>query len=286
MLLFYKKQVGEKMKKIIHSTLLVFLVFSLLSCSEDSQSKTPQKGTLYFALFRVIPDVYQDQMFDFIKKNSIKTISIVAKDLTTEKEDSLTYLEFNDEGKIIRRNTIECTTLGCLPYNNRQVYSYKDGKIDRIDQYTFANNSKPTLYYWMLRDTSKMNLFDWEDFSYKGDSVFSESAISSWIFVNDSNDNFVYRSLMVNSAKHNKIENNFSYTDSAIQTSSKGWLSDNVYRRTIKLTDNGIKIFDEENDEMKLIQKWHMNSKGLPKSIDTYSDGKQKRIITLEYTFY
>lgn len=274
------------MKKLLYVLTLTLLAISIANCSGDSQSSKPQKDLRYFALFRIIPDVYQDKMFDFIKNNRIKTISIVAKDLSTNKTDSLTYIEFNNDGKLIRRTTIECTTLACLPYTNRQVYTYKDGKLDRIDQYTFSDNSKSTLYYWMLKDTSKMNLFDWEDFSYKGDTVFSESAISSWVFVNDSNNNLVYRRIMVNSAKHNKIENNVGYTDSTIQISRKGWLSDNVNRRNIKVTDNGIKIIDEENGNMELLQHWHMNAEGLPKTIETYYKDKPKRIITLGYTYY
>lgn len=273
------------MKKVIYVSFLISLLISLSSCNNDLQFNTPQKGVIHFALYRMFPDVYQNQMFDFIKKNSIKTISIVAKELATEKNDSLTYLEFDNNGKLKRRTTLECTTLGCLPYTNRQVYFYKDGKINRIDQYTFANNSKSTLYYWKLRDTSKMNLFDWEDYSYKGDTVFSESAISKRTFVNDSNNNLVYRRLMVKSTKQT-IENVFTYTDSTMQVSLKGWLSDKVTLRTIKITDEGIKIFSNENGNSKLIQHWHMNSEGLPNSIDTYHNGEHKRILTIGYTYY
>lgn len=273
------------MKKVIYVSLLVSLLISLSSCNNDLQSNTPQKGAIHFALFRIFPDVYQDQMFDFIKKNNIKTISIVAKDLATEKIDSLTYLEFDNEGKLIRRTTIECTTLGCLPYTNRQVYSYKDGNIDRIDQYTFADNSKSMLYFWNLRDTSKMNLFDWEDYSYKGDTVFSESAITKRTYVKGISDKIVFRRVVVNSTMQ-KIENKFANTDSTVHISSKVNFPEQIKYKIIKLTDDGIKIFDEENGDMELLQNWHTNSNGLPNSIDTFNEGKPKRVIKLDYTFY
>lgn len=273
------------MKKVIYISLLATLLISLSSCNNDLQSNTPQKEVIHFALFRIFPDVYQEQMFDFIKNNSIKTISIVAKDLPTEKNDSLTYLEFDNDGKLKSRTTLECTTLGCLPYTNRQMYSYKDGKIDRVDQYTFADNSKSTLYYWKLSDTSKMNLFDWEDYSYKGDTVFSESAITKRTYVKDTSDKIVLRKVMAKSTMQN-IENEFTNTDSTVHISSKVNFPEQIKYKTIKLTDDGIKIFEEENGDMELLQNWHMNLKGLPNSIDTYHNGEHKRTINIEYTYY
>ena len=273
------------MKKLLYALSLILISIFIANCSEDSHSYTPQEGAQYFALFRLIPDVYQEQMYDFIRDNSIKTISIVAKDIETERKDSLTYLEFDNEGKLIRRTTIECTTLGCLPYTNKQVYSYKSGRLDRINQFTFVDNSKSMLYYWNLADTSKMNLFDWEDYSYKGDTVFSESAISRWTFVKDSIDNLVYRKLMAKSTKQ-IIENEFIYSDSTIQISSKSNSLNENDQKVLSVGDDAIKISEFNNGKKNLIQHWHMDSKGMPHTIDTYHNGEQKRIITFVYTYH
>lgn len=155
--------------------LKIFLLLPILivfySCHSDLVTKKYETTILKNAVSFSIPQFQNNEEIELIKKHKIKSISYISFGNDSTDIDSLTYVEYDLEGRILRRTTKENTTQGCLPYMMRQEFAYEGNKIKKVTDYTFKYVANSTLENWLLRDTTQLEMFDWEDYSYNGDTV-------------------------------------------------------------------------------------------------------------------
>ena len=127
------------------------------------------------------------------------SMAFVKRDLGNDKADSLTYLRFNKDGKLIQRTTKEVSTVGCLPQTIVQTFRYDNNKIKRVENYTFKYKVNSVFDKWMETDTSRLNMFDWEDYNYNGDTIFVESGYAKWKIIKDNKGNLLGNILTIKS---------------------------------------------------------------------------------------
>ena len=117
--------------------------------------------------------------------------------------DSLTYLEFDSEGKLVQRTTDDVTSVGCLPKTIRQIFIYDKGKLKRVDNYTFKYKTNSMFEKWMEDDTLNLSKFDYEDYTYRGDTIIVESGYAIWKYVVDKDGNIIKRILKIKNNRPN-----------------------------------------------------------------------------------
>ena len=261
-----------------------FLIF-MNTLNNNSSKEIGVKNIIQFALYDMLQDVYPKGLFQYFKDHNIKTVSFVAKDYEKNKVDSLAYLEINNDGKLITRTTKECTTIGCLPYMNRQEYFYSNNKINRIDVYVFRNNKQSALSEWLKPDTSEFYKFDWNTYSYEGDTIFVDTGIALYKYLTDHNDNIIFRVMHIKNSNQ-IVYTNISYTDSTIIFKDKFNFGDTTLIEYCKMKNNHIELWSLNNKDSELVKEWIFNSTGLVNEIYNYRNGKIISKTKLSYTFY
>ncbi len=272
------------MKKI-NLIILVLLFLSAGGFINNHNRKSEIKNVIPFVLYDRLQDTYPPGLFEYFAGHKIKTISFVDEDIKTNKSDSLTYLELDRSGRITKRTTKECTTIGCLPYMNRHVYHYSNGKIKRIDVYVFKKNSQPVLAKWLTADTSALDKFDWNTYTYNADTTFVETGIADYKFVKNSKGEVVVRNMLIKSSKQT-LSSNFNYTDSTIFCETKFNWPEGVMTEQYKYHDDRVELWVNTDGTSKLASAWIIDPNGLISEIDNYRDGKVVSKIHLSYTFY
>lgn len=236
-----------------------------------------------------IPHLQSEQEIDILKRNKIKSMSLVERNMKNHNLDSLTFLEYDKEGRIIRRTTKECTTFGCLPYMNREVFSYKGNKIIKMKDYLFRYKEYSTYAKWTLKDTSRLNMFDWEDYSYKKETIRVESGSTVWKYIKGGNGNIVKQ---VCRAKSNNqlLIINYNYNDSiitaSILTKFNNHTSSDPYIIKYIADGNQVLIKTKNGKGENLDSKWVFNSKDLPVERITYKNGKIYEKTKISYAYY
>ena len=255
------------------------------SCSSNSSKNIASKNIMHFALYDDIQDVYPKGLFQYFKDHSIKTVSFISKNYETNKIDSLTYLEINNDGKLITRTTKECTTIGCRQNMNRQEYIYSNNKIKRIDVYVFKNNGQSVLSEWLNPDKSEFYKFDSNIYSYEGDTIFVETSILLYKYLTDSNDNIIFKSWHVKNSNQ-IVFNNINYSDSTIILKTKFNFSDITHTEHYKIKGNHVELWLIDNKIPKLVKEWIFDSTGLINEIYNYRNRKIISKTKLSYNFY
>jgi hypothetical protein len=172
--------------------IFVFSIFSLLlsNCRKEVVSLNPfEQLILESTVYSKISQLQSDKESRTLKNNSVKAMSFTREYTDSNKIDSLTYLRFNREGRLIQRTTNEMTTEGCLPNMIVQIFRYEDNKIKRVEGYTFKYKVNSVFEKWMETDTSRLNMFDWQDYNYNGDTIFIESGVAKWKYIKDKKGN-------------------------------------------------------------------------------------------------
>ena len=187
--------------------LKIFLLLPILivfySCHSDLVTKEYETTILKNAVSFSIPEFQNNEEIELIKKHKVKSVSYIAQNISVNEIDSLTFVEYDIDGKILRRTTKENTTQGCLPYMMRQEFTYEVNRIKKVTDYTFKFVANSTLENWLLRDTTKLEMFDWEDYTYNGDTVIVESGFAIHTYFKDDKGNIIKRTTL---AKTNKQE--------------------------------------------------------------------------------
>ena len=148
----------------------------------------------------IFNDISQLQSKSEIKtnrENRIRAMAFIKEYVDSAKIDSLTYLEFDREGKLAQRTTDDVTSVGCLPQTIRQIFIYDNGKLKRVDNYTFKYKTNSMFEKWMEDDTLNLNKFDYEDYTYRGDTIIVESGYAIWKYVVDKDGNIIKRILKI-----------------------------------------------------------------------------------------
>lgn len=274
-------------KNLVTSLIFSSLLLLIFGGKFKSEKNTANNNILQFALYCQINDMYQGELSEYFKAHKIKTISFVSKESGTNQIDSLTYLEIKKTGKIIRRTTKECTTIGCLPYMNRQEYHYKNGRLNQIDIYTFKNEYVPVISKWLDSDTSSLDKFDWNNYSYDKDTIFVETAISEYKFVKNKKGEITFRKTRIKSTNQ-IVDIDIHYKDSTIIMNLKPKFANAFSTEKFKIDKNHIELISNTNRDRKykLVKVFNFGSDGLVNDIKEFRNGKVISNTKLSYTFY
>jgi hypothetical protein len=174
------------------SFFIILTVIFYSGCIKEVVKLNPfQQSILESSVYSGLPQLQSPKESLILKHNRVMSMSFVTEYLDSNKIDSLTYLRFNKDGKLIQRTTDEVTTVGCLPQTIIQIFRYENNKIKRIENYIFKYKVTSVFEKWMETDTSRLKMFDWEDYNYNGDTIFVESGYAKWKFIKDKKDNLV-----------------------------------------------------------------------------------------------
>ena len=277
------------MKKIIIVQFFILLV--LCSCSNERNPVTLNKHEILEVAFSHHFAHFQSNIEQkLFKKYGVKSVSFIIDGKAKNNIDSVEYLTYDKDGRIISRTTSECSTEGCLSYIIRQTFIYANNKIKQMNDYKFKDKHKSFLYYWMVNDSSELSKFDSDDYSYNDNIILIESGSLIWKFITDKNGNITY------SYQYDKLTNNV--------VEVKYWHnnSDVIGQQKIGVTDpkfhffDSLQVFNDNIVKLKLLIslnpdkystfEYIFNSKGLLTEVINYEDGKFINRIKLTYTYY
>ncbi len=225
---------------------------------------------------------------DIIRKHNIRSASFVKVNDKHGTKDSTTFIEYDTEGRVKNLTTSRCNTLGCTLFKVRQQFHYTDNKIQRFGVYTFNRKYKWTKEYWMLKDTSELSLFHWENFSYNGDTTIIKSSLMKWKYVinnegkilNEISDNNT-RNKIIN-AKH---EVTYLYSDSTtslIMNDSE--MKDEMFLQMKVKDENTFSVY-QKSPYIKSIIEVKFNDIGLISEEIVYENDVLKSITKVNYSY-
>jgi hypothetical protein len=203
---------GIKMKLGL-ITILLITIFISIGCRKEVVSLNPyEQSILESAVFTDISRLQSGKEKEILSKNKIKNMSFINEYTNSDKLDSLGFLELDQKGKIIRRTYYD----ECLEKMIRQAFSYNDETLLRADHYTYRYKTNSALERWMEKDTSHLIKFEWEDYTYNGDTITVESGATIWKYIMDENGN-IKKSQTIAKTNSHKIEDIYITTPQGIQ---------------------------------------------------------------------
>ncbi|MDP2364183.1 MAG: hypothetical protein Q8M94_10485 [Ignavibacteria bacterium] len=260
----------------------ILIVF--YSCHSDLLTKKYEATILKNAISFSIPQFQNNEEIELIKKNKIKSVSYIAHIVSRNEIDSLTFIEYDLDGRILRRTTKENTTQGCLPYMMRQEFTYEGDRIKKVTDYTFKYVANSTLENWLLRDTTKLLMFDWEDYTYSGDTIIVETGFSTTKFIKDTTGNIIKRTLR---AKTNNqiLDNDYDYSNSVIHTQMTNQADVENHVVNYEINKN---VFNEawEINDKKYQEELIFDATGLLKKRIRYLNGEETSKTIVTYSYY
>lgn len=214
-----------KFTKII---LIAAIIISITSCQKEIVSLDNYSSTILDnAIMSTIPHLQSNKEIGLIEKHGIKSMSFIKQKVNSTELDSLTYIEFDRKGRMVRRTTKENTSIGCFANIYRQEYIYDDNRLKKVNIYTFKYKNNSVLENWLETDTSRLLLFDWENYTYDGDTTIVESGYATWKYIKDKNNSIIQQLIFV---KTNNQITSFNYTPTGI--GFKREFYDTVYDET------------------------------------------------------
>ena len=242
------------MKLVLLSVLFSFgLLF--ISCRQEIV-RLDQYGQIILdnSVFSDIPQLQSNSEIENIKTNKIRAMDYIKEYVDSSKVDSLTYLEFSIDGRLIQRTTSDITTVGCLHKIIKQVFNYDGDRIKRVDNYVFKYVTNSVLEKWMERDTSNLKRFDWEDYSYNGDTITVESGFAICKFIKNKDGKLIKTYLKLKT--NNQISDvDYNYTP---------------YGLLLKIKANNVKGQIEYDVKINTVET--LNSEANSKTEDIYND--------------
>lgn len=272
------------MKKTI--LLIPFLLsIILINCSKEVISLNGyEKAILDNSLYQSIPLLQSESESQILKKNQIKSLSLVIF-MNDDEPDSVTYIEYDTEGRMIYRTTTENVGAACLPYWHRQEFIYENNKLKKVNYYTFKYKTDFILEKWMIKDTSQLILFDWGDYSYNGDTTIIELGWAIWKFIMDENGNIINQTVLVKT-NNQLLDIRYSYSGLGITAEAK----DNIVILEPVFTkynvENNIALKTFEGRAHKHLEEYVYDSNGLPLLRILKMDGETKSKAVVSYSYY
>jgi len=264
--------------------LLLPLIISFSSCHSDLVTKKYEPTILKNAVSFSIPQFQNNEEIELIKTHKVKSISYISFDNDSTDIDSLTFIEYDLNGRILRRTTKENTTQGCLPYMMRQEFTYEDNRIKKVTDYTFKYVANSTLENWLLRDTTKLEMFDWEDYTYNGDTVIVESGFATHTYFNDDKGNIIKRTTL---AKTNKQELTcfYEFEESAvIEKADRSGYEDSSIIEYLVDKNSVLQKYNNGNDVY--LTELNFDDNGLLKSKTYFLNKEKEAHIIANYSYY
>lgn len=271
-----------KVTKIIF--LILFLIlFSFLNCNNNRESeKSKTIDLLSVAYSNSLAHLQTQNEILYFKKNKVKSISFVVEADEFNKADSITFLTYNRNGRLITRTTSECSSMGCLPYEIQQKFIYSNDTLIAMLDYFFKYKKKSTLKYWQTKDTSRLRFAYDELYTHKGDTTIVDLMHSIRKYIKDDKGRIIQ---IETDAKFNDqySKSNIVYTDSTIIQTNKSDMGEGVTEYSYNKMDNSIEQRETSGDGLI---EWVIDSKGLFRTKNYYKDGKIRKKVNLSYSFY
>ncbi|MCB9211264.1 MAG: hypothetical protein H6609_17995 [Ignavibacteriales bacterium] len=270
--------------KIIKLLACILIFIMVQSCCPDIVKITQyEKNILDFTHSNSNPHIQSFSEINTLMQNRVKTMTILKVNEEGTKQDSLTYVEFDFAGRIKRRSTIENTTQGCLNFMIRQEFKYEKDKLKEIRNYTFKNKANSVLNNWMETDTTKMKLFDWESYTYKGDTIIVESGYAIFKFLLDENKNIFQKTIFTKFDK-NTDYCNIIHTGSSILSELDSKSYQNKILTEYSVEENKV-LTITSSDDIKIKEENIFNANGLLVESNIYENNLLllKRIISYKY---
>jgi hypothetical protein len=218
-----------------------------------------------------------------LKKHKIKFASVLIERVLKNETDSVTFLNYNNKGQITSRVTTECATVGCLPYIIRQEFIYESDRIKQLNDYTFKYKYDSVIDYWSVNDTSKLLLFDWEDYTYEEDTVWVESGTFTWKHLVNNQGN-VIKNLHEPKSTSQYANSDYIYSDSSIVTKIKNSSSDSEFIEQLKTTDYNKVLETIDYGKDKIFEReFIFDSRGLLSELLNYLNGELTSKTKIEY---
>lgn len=268
--------------------LKIFLFLPILivfySCHSDLVTKKYEITILKNAVYYNIPEFQNDEEIELIKKYKVKSVSYIAHIASRNEIDSLTYVEYDIDGKILRRTTKENTTQGCLPYMMRQEFTYEGNRIKKVTDYTFKYVANSTLENWLLRDTTMLEMFDWEDYTYDGDTVIVESGFATHTYFSNAEGNIIKRTTL---AKTNKQDFTcfYEFEESAVieKVDRSGYEDSSIIEYQVD-KNSVLQKYNNGNDVY--LTELNFDDNGLLKSKTYFLNKEKEAHIIANYSYY
>jgi hypothetical protein len=267
--------------------LISFISAFLLGCvSEKDQVNLTKEQMLDMALMHDYAHLQSETAMQLLKSNNVKSASFVNEIKSENKTDSVTFLKFDKKGRILSRTTTECTTVGCLPYTIRQVYLYEGNKPVQMQDFTFDYKYDHVKDYWTMSDTGKLTKFDWEDYTYYGDTIRVESGSQIWEYVVNSKNKLTYRRLRAK-ATGQSVNSHFEYGKNRIDLKILNERTGKTYKATYRTESSNTIILLKNYGENKVYKnKYIFGNNGLISGINHFKDGKVTKKTEVEYSYF
>ncbi len=275
-------------KEIIMKVSIILFTFILLillsSCSKEIVSLSEyEKVILENSFYKSIPFLQSKSESEILKKNQVKSLSLVIY-RKESKPDSVTFIEYDTEGRMIYKTTIEES--GCYsPYWVKQEFFYENNRIKKVNYYNFKYTTNSILEKWVLKDTLQLLLIDRADYSYNDDTTIVEIGWGTLKFIRDENDNIIKQ---VNHMKtNNQLFNiDFDYSGSGIDVQ----MMDNMaYSKPTNLVYEirGNSIFRKtQAGEKANVEEYVYDSNGLPITRTYYVNADTTSRAVISYSYY
>ncbi len=194
-------------------TILLIIFFISAGCRKEVVTLNPyEKSILESTVLSNSTKLQSEKEKEILSKNKIKNIMFIKEYTDSIKIDSLGFVELDQKGKIIRKTYYD----ECLEKMVRLVFSYDDETLLRVDHYTYRYSTNSVLERWMEKDISKLMNFEWEDYTYNGDTITVESGGVIWKYILDENGN-IKKSQTITKTNSHKIEGIYLTTPQGIQ---------------------------------------------------------------------
>ena len=205
-------------------TVIILLVFALLSCSHEQKEVHLSNSQMLDVLVSgTSSHIRSDVSTQLMCENNIRSIYAIEKNFEDSKVDTTTYSEYDSDGRLVRRTTSKCTTIGCLPFPVRQEFQYDGNRVKRMGVYTFKNKYKYMQGYFDEKDTGKLMLFHFENYTYKDDTIYVESSLWRWKYIKNQEDKLIFESSAekLNNRKNLNDGLTYIYSDSSVVSKVK-----------------------------------------------------------------
>lgn len=272
------------MKILLNITLLASMII-FNSCSSkvvsiEKQSEIILKNSLSLD----IPQIQNITEITTLRENRVKSMAFILQNENPTKEDSITFLEFDFGGKLKYRTSTENTTQGCLPFMLKQFFIYDKDKLKKVIDYTFKYKSKSIWDNWQEKDTTRLRLYDWEDYTYNGDTITVETGYGITKFIMNKEGDIVHQ---IDRIKTNNqvVKSNYKFTGYSILREINN--SINSEKGMIEYANEDNKVinsFEIEGIEFRIEEIYDSN--GLLQSIIKYKSGKPTSHIKISYEYY
>jgi hypothetical protein len=273
------------MKKTVIIIVISTTIF-FASCNREKVFELSNPDMLVVVLSYNLMHLQSDKEIKLFKKYKIKSVAFVSENIKSGARDSSIFLEYNKDGKILQRTTSECTTAGCLPYVIRQIFTYSDSRIKTMSNYTFNNNHISTNEKWHTSDLSILTKFDWEDYSYNGDTITVESGPTIHKYIHD---NYGKPTGMSLRAKTNNqtVKTSFEYSDSSIVILSKVDNSNNFSMSKLVVLRNKVLYYKIADSVSHIFLEFIFNTDGLLETKNYYDkEGELSKRTLVSYTYW